>query len=178
MVAKKVTFQSKESSLIKKLYNKSFPRQERIPFWLLILRANAKWIDFQAFYDREQFCGFACLTNSEHLTNILYLAVDPQLRSKGYGSKILQFIQNQYKHHTIVLEIERVDYTSANYKQRKMRKDFYLRNSFMESGYGVTINGVKYEVLKNKKTFEQKDWCKLSSRLMFGMIKIKMYPIN
>lgn len=175
MTIKKVTFKNKSYQLIRNLYYEAFPQKERIPFELLVLRSSAEWIDFFAFYDNGRFCGFAYLISSDTLTSIMYLAVDKELRSSGYGSRILNFIRKRYKDHTLALEIEMPHNKAENYLQQVQRKKFYIRNGFSESGYEVNINKVEYEVLKSRADFQKSEWEKLTERLSFGILKIKLY---
>ena len=67
----------------------------------------------------------------------------------GYGSKILQFINEKYGMNPIILNIEIVDPTFENYLQRKKRKDFYKKNEFNESGLIFKDRWGTYEVMVN-----------------------------
>lgn len=178
MTVKKVTFFNKDLQKIKGLYKEAFPKVERIPFWLLLVGAGLGRIDFLAFYQTGRLCGIACLTSLENLTNILYLAVDCKIRSKGCGSRILKVIRKLRKGHTIVLDIEKPDLKADNYKQRKRRKEFYLRNGFSSSGYGYSFLGEDYEILNANGRFRPEQWRKLSDRLSYGLLKIAIFPCN
>lgn len=175
LTTKTVAYNNASYTFVKDLYHQAFPEVERIPFPLLLLRAKAKWIDFIAFYDHDQFCGFVYLMNGKTITNIMYLAVAPQLRSHGYGQQILTLLKNRYPYKTLVLEIESPDNTAINYEQQISRKAFYIRNGFMESGYDVHIYYVDYEVMKSRSFFRHNEWTALTKRLSFGFVKIRLH---
>ena len=93
---------------VKALYESAFPANERIPIKHLL--DNKIKREFWAFFDKEDggnhgevgkeiaatptFCGFSNSITHGSITNIVYFAVVPELRSHGYGSKILQAIRN------------------------------------------------------------------------------------
>lgn len=178
MIIKEVTFCNKDLRKIKMLYKEAFPKEERIPFWLLMLRTRFRSANFLAFYDKGRLCGIACLASLENLTNILYLAVDGRIRSRGYGSRILKLIRKLRPGHTITLDIETADTKADNSEQRKRRKEFYLRNGFSGSGYGYSLFGMDYEILKEHGSFKPDQWRKLSDRLSFGTLKISLLPYS
>ena len=176
--AKKITYSNKNIRDIKALLKSAFPKVERMPFWMLMLRAKFKSVEFLAFYDNSQFCGIAYLVTHENMTFILYLAVDSKLRSKGYGSKILNFISERYKIYRIILDIEAIDEAADNFEERKKRKNFYLSNGYVSSGYGFILDDVAYEVLQKGEEFDAEKCLELFNRFSFGMVKIKLYPIS
>lgn len=173
----KVTFHCQDFHKIKMLYQTSFPKAERIPFWFLMLRTRFSDTDFLAFYEEGRFCGICCLNSVAAHTNLLYLAVDPALRSSGYGSKILNQICARYPNHTIALDIERPDAQAKNNEERLKRREFYLRNGYTGSGYGYSLFDVDYEIL-NIGEFDPEQWNKVVHRLYLGTLKLTLYPID
>ncbi|MBP5211670.1 MAG: GNAT family N-acetyltransferase, partial [Pyramidobacter sp.] len=45
-----------------------------------------------AYYDKDRLVGFSFATVSDQAVFLIYLTVEPDLRSKGYGSMILKQI--------------------------------------------------------------------------------------
>lgn len=84
---KKVKLSNKD---VKRIYFDSFPKKERIPFPIMILLSKITHTDFLAFYDKNILSGFVYLSAIENITFIIFFAVDKNVRSKGYGSKILE----------------------------------------------------------------------------------------
>ena len=80
----------------------------------------------------------------------MYLAVEPSLRNKKYGSKILTDLKEKYK-----ILLLSVDEPVGNVSIR--RKTFYLRNGFYETNKFYEDNGVNYEVLCTNDKYEVTD---------------------
>jgi len=130
-------------SKIKNIYAEAFPRYERLPLWILVLRSKSKYIECYGLFDDQILVGFTYIISKGDLSFIMYLAVDRAYRSKSYGSKCLDLIKNNYSG-TIALNIEALDEASENYMQRQKRKTFYMKNAFSETGvyskYGSLVN--------------------------------------
>ena len=77
----------------------------------------------------------------------MFFAVDAALRSKGFGSAILQEIQKKYPTKKIIISIEPCDETAPDIEIRKKRKVFYLRNGYKETGYMIKLAGVVQEII-------------------------------
>lgn len=146
---KKVTPKLSEYSSIRNLMSKAFPPNEQFPLWLLRLLAVRKGVDFRAFFDEEQFCGILYTAENEHYIFVLYLAVNDNIRSKGYGSRILQWLKaNTSK--AVVLNVEAVNGSAANIKQREKRIEFYRKNGITDTGYSFADKGETYAVLSSE----------------------------
>ncbi len=158
---------------IRILYRQAFPRAERAPFPLLMWAAREKEIDFFAFYDGGDFCGFAYLVQGETISTLMYLAVEGACRSRGYGAQMLALLRDYSGEKAIVLEIEQVLAGAANYEQRRRRRLFYLRNGFVPSGYGHTLRGVRYEIL-SAGDFSPEEYARLMHRFSRGMVRMKI----
>ena len=173
LTTKPVTKQLPAYLRIVEIYKHSFPKDEQMPFWLMRLFARRKRVDFLAFYDQEVFCGFAYLVYNEGLTFVFYLATDPDMRSKGYGSQIVRWIQQEYAESGIVLTIETVDPDYPDYAQRKRRQKFYFNNQMQDTGYRVKEFGVVYDVLTNAPDFSFEAYCKVLKYFSFGFYSVK-----
>lgn len=103
MVIKKVGFKNKE---IKRIYFDSFPKNERMPFPMMVAMSGLWNTDFLGFYENEAPCGFVYLSNIGKTVFVMFLAVEKSLRSKGYGSAILDEIKNRYPDKKIIISIE------------------------------------------------------------------------
>lgn len=125
---------------IKNLYLDSFPEKERFPFWLLEECSKENNSYLYAILDDEKFIGMSYIVNCNDAYYLMYLAVEPDLRNKKYGSNILQDLKEKYK--TIFLSIER-SFDEISIK----RKKFYLKNGFYDTNKIYEDAGVYYEVL-------------------------------
>ncbi len=160
---------------IRKLYNRSFPRNERAPFNSLINRLNDN-TDFLAFYDQEQFVGFTYLVTMNNLTYLFYFVVDDDLRGQGYGSAILTYLQEHYA--CIFIDIEVIDEKAKNNKQRKRRRNFYIRNNFKATGLGYHFFHVDYEILVCGQEFNSHHAKKLFYDFSSGFMDIEFKKIT
>ena len=78
-----------EYKVVCRLMKTAFPQNEQIPMWLLRVLSFRKNVNFRVFYDDNQFCGVLYMVEDNKYIFVLYLAVNDQIRSKGYGTKIL-----------------------------------------------------------------------------------------
>ena len=131
----------------KQVYFSSFPKSEQTPIWFLLQRAKRANISFCAYYDGDIFAGFSYIIVQDDLTYIQYLAVNANIRSKGYGSQILNHIKERYPNNRMILAIETEDETAANNEERIKRKKFYVKNGYASAGFSMKTNGNVFEAL-------------------------------
>lgn len=132
---------------VKNLYINEFPEYERLPFWFLVYKSKKKNSDFYAIYDDSEYIGLLYLTYYKDIVYVFYLAIDPLQQSKGYGSKILQYLRKIYKDKRLFLNIEKVDSSADNYEQRFKRKRFYEKNGFKNTNFEIEKKDIVYEIL-------------------------------
>ena len=135
---------------IEELYLNSFPEDERFPFWILEKASKENNSDLYAIIDNDKFVGMCYLVNCCNAYYLMYLAVEPSLRNKNYGSKILIDLKEKYK--TLFLSVdEPIDDISIK------RKKFYLKNGFYDINKIYEDKGVSYEVLCTNDKYEIND---------------------
>ncbi|MFD1176458.1 GNAT family N-acetyltransferase [Paenibacillus puldeungensis] len=170
---------SAEIEKVKELFRTSFPKSEQIPLWFLRMKFKQDFVDFFVFYDDNQFVGFTYLITHQQLTFILYLAIDPSLRSQGYGQKVLAGIKEKYPGNRIVLNIEAVDESSDNYQQRLKRREFYVRNGYINTGLQLIERGALYEVLVDQGEVDLEEYRYLFKKFvgafLYRFFKPKLY---
>lgn len=133
----------------KRLYEASFPPQERGHYELLFKRPNGV-SQVLACFDGDNYVGFVILFVVEDIAHIIYFAIEEEDRNKGYGTQILEQLEKDYKDYRIVADVEKEDETVPNYEQRKKRMAFYTRNGYKPSGIEYNWNGDDYLILINK----------------------------
>lgn len=111
--------------------------------------------DFTAFYDGSQLVGFTYLIHHQDVHYLLYLAVNGQVRSQGYGSWILQATCCRYPGETVVLDIEQLDPQAANNHQRQRRLHFYRQNGFDLTDRLTPTADVTYQMFSNTSEVDQ-----------------------
>lgn len=151
---------------VKALYESAFPANERIPIKHLLDDKIER--EFWAFFYKDdgesgavsRFCGFSNSITHGSITNIVYFAVVPELRSRGYGSKILQAIRRQHPDTRIVvdIEVEEDSKDAEELERRNRRRNFYQRNGFNASPFDYIWQGEHYRLLTAGGTVTEKEF--------------------
>ena len=143
---------------VQALYESAFPANERIPMKQLLDDKIKR--DFWAFFDEETFCGFSNSISHGDITNIVYFAVVPELRCRGYGSQILQAIREKHPDSRIVvdIEVEEDSKDDEDLERRNRRRDFYQRNGFGAAPVEYHWQGEHYRLLSAGGTVTEKEF--------------------
>ena len=143
---------------VQALYKSAFPANERIPIKHLL--DNKIKREFWAFFDGDLFCGFSNSISHGDITNIVYFAVEPELRCRGYGSQILQAIREKHPNSRIVvdIEVEEDSKDAEELERRNRRRDFYLRNGFDAAPVEYHWQGEHYRLLSAGGTVTDKEF--------------------
>ena len=151
---------------VKALYESAFPANERIPIKHLLDDKIKR--EFWAFFYKDdgesgavsRFCGFSNSITHGSITNIIYFAVIPELRSRGYGSQILQVIREQHPDTRIVvdIEVEEDSKDAEELERRNRRREFYTRNGFDSSPVDYIWQGEHYRPLSAGGTVTEKEF--------------------
>ena len=143
---------------VKALYESAFPANERIPIKHLLDDKIKR--EFWAFFDGDLFCGFSNAITHGSITNIVYFAVVSELRSRGYGSQILQAIHKQHPDTRLVvdIEVEEDSKDAEELERRNRRREFYLRNGFGSSPVDYVWQGEHYRLLTAGGTVTEKEF--------------------
>ena len=160
---------------IKRIYFEAFPKRERMPFPLMVAMSKLCNTQFFGFYDGDIPCGFIYLASNRKIVFVMFFAVDKCLRSKGYGSFMLQQIKNKYPNKKIIVSIEPCDDIAPDIELRKRRKTFYMKNGYKETGYMMKLNGVVQEIMVTNGEFMKKEFCSFFLTYSFGSIYPKIW---
>lgn len=167
-----------EYAEIKKLISRAFPKNEQFPMWLLRILAIRKSVDFLAYYDNDLFCGISYTVANDDLVFVLYLAVNDKIRSKGYGSQIIQYIKQMHPDKAAALNIEPLNPNAQNYAQRIKRYEFYKKNGFVDTQYKIVDGGEDYQILSTVNRFPLEAYKTVIKRLSFGFYLPEVLDIN
>ena len=143
LTAKRVRWKDRDA---KRIYFEAFPKEERMPYFLMLGMSHLWNTEFLTFYDRETPVGVVYLAKNPSLVFIMFLAVDKSLRGRGYGSEILRYIGEKYGRKCVV-SIEPCEEGAKDLEIRNKRKSFYLKNGYEETGYRMVLSGVEQEIL-------------------------------
>lgn len=128
------------------LYREAFPANERMPFFMIKKFAKKVKCDLFGIYDNG-FSGIMFVVYYADIVYIFYLAVIPEMRGKGCGTKALSAAKEIFADKRIILNMEEVDEKYSNFEQRLNRQRFYESNGFSVSDYKTSEKGVVYEML-------------------------------
>ena len=158
MTVKQITAANADAQ-IKQLYETAFPEDEKIPWEDLMRLVMEMPLDFIAYYDGEVFIGFTIVYPRKTFSWFWYFAVCEELRGKSYGQLILNQIVEQYKEHSLVLDMESPTQVCENINQRKRRHNFYIRNSFRDTNLYRNYNDITMTIMMlGEGTFTMQDW--------------------
>ena len=158
-------------SEIVRLFKESFPEGEQFPLWALRLLTVLKPAKFSAFYDGDTLAGILYSIESTDYFFILYLAVNPKIRSCGYGGKILEYAFEKAVDRPIVLNVEALDENADNNEQRKRRNAFYAKHGICDTGYIIEDDDVTYSVLcSSLDKFNPKSYEEMLRNISFGVL--------
>jgi len=115
LIAKPVNKALNEYGAIIDLIDRSFPGNEKYPFWLIRLWGMIPVNNFLAFYDQGVFVGVMLNFCTKNAVFVLYLVVNDQVRSSGYGSSIIQWAKAHYGNSCIILNVESPDEMQSFY---------------------------------------------------------------
>lgn len=105
LIVKKVNRQTENLPEILRLYRAAFPLIERVNFDTYLDDPVGN-LDILSFWDDQLFCGFAAFLTYDDLTQILYFAIEEDLRGQGYGSAALAAMRAYYGTGRIMADLE------------------------------------------------------------------------
>ena len=168
---RKLTHDSDDKLQVMELYEEAFPPRERMPFDLMLEVSQLDNADLCSVYDDDEFVAFYLLIRNENLRYVSFLAVTPRKRGQGYGTKVLEFIKENYADYDLILDEEPVDPNAENSDQREARERFYTRNGFVSTGYVITAYGQDYEILNTGGDFDIEDYINIFRSIGFNNFK-------
>lgn len=171
---KLITEQSNELAQIEEIYRNAFPDNERKPLSPL-LQDTSGCSEVISFYDKDLFCGFACLLTQRDITHIIYFAIDDHLRGKGYGSAALTAMHEMKPLNRIIVDIETEKKLAFNNQQRRKRKQFYLRSGYIESGVKYNWRKESYEILVYGGTISKQEFDSFWKDISFRNAEMSKY---
>lgn len=174
MNVKRVSIFSKDYKKICELLCTSLPENEHLPLPIIYLLSLRKDIHYLSFYDEGQLIGLMYTIETKQLDYLLYLAVNPNIRSKGYGSKMMEWLSFRSGKKAVALDIERPNDKAPNFSQRLKRYKFYEKNGFKNTGYTLNYNGEDYIVLTNNNNFSSEAFSQLFKSFTYNLYKPKL----
>lgn len=128
------------------LAKEAFPPEEYLAPSELVKMAEEGGLDFLTLTDHDGFVGFMAVKTYREMAYLFFLAIAPDFRSKGYGSRAIETLRAAYPGKKQVVDFEMPDAAAANSEQREKRRAFYLKNGYHETGLFLTYLGENFEV--------------------------------
>ena len=157
------------AAAVKDIYLRSFPDEERLPWWVLRLLSMKREVDFVAYYDGDELCGFTYGATVGNIIFIMFLAVKEDARGRGYGSGILQYIKSTSPEKSIMLNVEMLDTDAPNYAERVKRLEFYAKNGFTDTGHNIDEVGGTFRILSTAGEFDRDGYMRVFEAISFGL---------
>ncbi len=170
-----ITKQSQYWYEVNDLANEAFPPEEYRSPSIIVEMAEKDNYDFLALLDNNIFVGFMVVKIYKEMTYLFFLAIDKNCRGKGYGSQAIETLKTIYPNKTHVVDFEMIDEKASNYYQRIIRKNFYLRNGFKETGLFLSYLEVDYEVLYIGSDFIVNDFKKMMKSIKIDGFEPKYF---
>lgn len=177
MEIQKVNIRAKDYKVYKVLQKRAFPPEEQYPFWVLKLLACRKGINYLAHYENDLFCGISYTSSTDSMMYVLYLAVNDEIRSKGYGTKIINQLKEMSVGKEVTLNVEPLDEKADNYSKRVRRMEFYIRNGFHNTGYRLVDSTGEYSILSTTDDFAVEEYKKAIKQIGMNLYKPKVIKV-
>lgn len=133
---------------LKKLYNESFPKAEKKPFWIMRKKCREGTMEMFALTENGSiFVGLAIFIYFRDMVLLDYFAIEPSFRGMGKGSEALELIKRRFSDKRFFLEIESVYEECSDIKNRQNRRKFYMANGLKSQNYLVSLFGTEMEIL-------------------------------
>lgn len=93
----------------------------------------------------DEFVGFCALVLRDSFVYLAFFAICEDKRNKGYGARILKYLQKKYKK-PVVLEAEKPYIGASDLALRVRRAGFYTRSGFSRAGESIAYFDEIYDI--------------------------------
>lgn len=170
---------TKESKFARLLFDKSFPRIERIPFQKVFIDAlKGGSSDFWCVLDKDTPVAAVYMMRSDKYAYVFYMAVVPDQRCSGYGTALLKTLKKKYEGRELILDIEAPEEGSPNFEQRARRRNFYLGNGFSDTGWEMQDVTGHFRIFSQSGKLDKDEFLKFYDILPYGFEGTKLVDLN
>lgn len=150
---------------VNSLYTDAFPREDKFAFDAMCRFAHDGGAEFNAYLDEGEFCGFSYVLKAEKYLFVLYIAMEVEKRSMGYGTQVMESLKRDNPGMDLVLDIELPYKDAPNAEQRYRRRAFYERNGFWCTGDVFGVEDNLYLILTTAETWDREDFLACAKRV-------------
>ena len=154
-----IKFNKKYYKQVNNIYKESFPKEER--YISLNKMIKSKDTELYCLINKEEVYGIIYLIKYKEMIFILYLAINSDIRSKGYGSYLLKWCLEKYNEKEVYLNVEEIKEDKKDYETRKKRQKFYLKNGFYMTDYISKEDMQNFNILCNHKNMKIENYIEL-----------------
>lgn len=154
---------------VRELYEGAFLAGERIPFSrMLLLNLVRPSVKLQAYYEDNIICGFTFVVVTECYVYVDYLVINPAMRGKGYGSRIMAELLSRFQVPGIGECLEPIP-GDPHYEEDLARVRFWEKLGFQFYGYQLKNTGHGRTYLVNSTgNYNRADYFACFDHLSFG----------
>jgi len=178
MILKRVSPEMESFSVVEALQKEAFPPNESYSMEQILALAESPNIEYLSFWEEDKLCGLLFFNVGESMVYLFYLAVNPAIRSKGYGGKLLGWLTTRYLHKAVVGNIEPVGFGADNEEQRVRRLSFYERNGFRRLPLRLDDESGLYDIISSGGAFSEEEYMRLITELGFDAYHPKLLKID
>lgn len=149
------------------LQRSAFPANENYSMDQILGLAERDGIEYKSFWEDDVLCGILFYNCGADMIYLFYIAVNPTLRSKGYGTRLLSWLGSCHPDKAIVLNVEPTGLGSENEDQRVRRMAFYERHGFRSVGTRLSDDSGLYDILSTSRSFNSDEYMRLIFDLGF-----------
>ncbi len=152
---------------VRSLQKEAFPPNESYDMDHILTLAESEHIEYMSFWEDEVLCGVLFYNVGKTMVYLFYLAVNRELRSKGYGRKLLAWLKKNYPDKSIAGNIEPTGFHADNEEQRVRRLAFYERNGFHRVSCRLSDDSGLYDIISTGEEFAEDEYIRLIEELGF-----------
>ncbi len=120
---------------VKEIYMRAFPRDERMPFWMMRAMAKMQNTRFLAFYEEALLCGFVYMAVAGNIVFVMFFAVEESLRlAVDMGAGSWQKSRHTIRDKKLSFPLKNVMETHRIWKSGCGAKDFTSETDFRKRG--------------------------------------------
>lgn len=159
MTTEPITRDFRDLEKVRRLYEDSFPAEERLDFNDLLTLLERADVEFVATYLDDRFVGFTYVLRFPDYVWGFYFAVEPEFRGKKLGTQMLVDVLKRNSDRLFVIDIESVEQPWESEDKvpeglapkalRARRHDFYLRHGLRDSGVTREFKHIAYTIMEH-----------------------------
>ncbi len=156
------------------IYNKymsvDFPPDELKPLPHILKMVDEGLCTYYALFEGGEVLSYFGICLKDGYALVDYLAVNPEKRGQGIGTKTLEFLKEAAGENILLIECEDISAASdrSELEIRKRRISFYIRSGFFLTEVKATLFGVEYVLLTYPECSRAKEGYSTVYRAMLG----------